>query len=104
MDKTQVQARIDEGLSEVPVALRDALRTRLVTPYVEERACHDQKWERVWIVAVLREENICFGYAESGYEDTGRCWGLLFLDGLSIGDYGAWYDDLPALVDDCGYF
>jgi hypothetical protein len=105
MNETEIQIKVEEGLLELPIGLRDAVRKCLVTPCQEERDEGGQDMAKVWIVAIIGGSNTCIGYSEHGYEGRAdMIWGLLFLERSSMGDSGSWYENFQELVEDCGYF
>lgn len=102
--KEKIGKIIRESLNSVDSDLKDAFEARQVEIYSEER-CHDPSSKKlVWVFAEIREENVCFGYSEDGFDGENLKWGLMFLGQNNMGDSGAWYRELHELIDDCGYF
>jgi len=104
MNEQQLKEILVHDLAEMDEIQKRPFQKCSVSPYSEVRYYSDSKWERIWIVGKIQDENVCFAYSETGYDGFDLHWGLLFLDRSTIGDSGAWYRTLKELIDDCGYF
>ena len=99
-----IEKIISDALESVDVRSRNSFERRQVAAYCEERLIDSSSASLVWVFAEIAEENVCFGFCENGYDKQNLKWGLMFINSRTLGDSGAWYNELSELIDDCGYF
>lgn len=104
MNQDQVEVLVQANLKALAENMKSLVQQRLVAPFLQERLCGSNAWGKVWIIALIPEHNVCFGYSESGHEESHLKWGLLFSNNVEMGDSGAWYPEFSDLIEDCGYF
>jgi hypothetical protein len=96
----QVSALVETELAQIAdSACREALRSRLVAPRMEQR-----DWDYgepnesypCWIVAVAPEYDVALAYCEHGFGPNDP-WGAVFLGEPNIGMDAQWHDSLEAV-------